>query len=571
MWTRIRIILIFFNIFFLVIIARLFYWQVLRNRELSLQAKGQHSESVKIGAKRGEILASDGSWLVANAPSWLVYASLPDLKDSPSKIAEKIAPFFIEKQDNYDKNLLQEIERIKELLNRKKVVWVPLKNRLDGATKEKIESLGISGLGFEMQQTRFYPEASTAAHLLGFVGKDEEGKDQGYFGLEGYYDLVLSGKPGFLNRESDALGIPLAVGVNKEISAVEGVNLLTSVDKAIQLLLERKLVEGISKYGAKAGSVVVMDPTDGKILGMSSYPSFDPSRYYEYKDELFLNPVISTSFEPGSIFKVIVMASALDASVVEPDTKCDTCDGPLKIGQYTIRTWNNVYHPNSSMVDIIVNSDNVGMAFVGKKLGVDRLYNYLKLFGFGEKSGIDLQGEFSPKVREKNKWSEIDLATASFGQGIAVTPIQMVRAVSAIANKGVMVRPHVVRKIVSKDWEKVVYPNETKRVISEEAAEKVTAMMVEAAKKGEAKWTYLRGFRVAGKTGTAQIPIAGHYDEEKTIASFVGFAPSDQPRFVMLVTLREPTSSPWASETAAPLWYSIAGELFKYFGILPEE
>jgi cell division protein FtsI/penicillin-binding protein 2 len=222
------------------------------------------------------------------------------------------------------------------------------------------------------------------------------------------------------------------------------------------------------------------------------------------------------------------------------------------------------------MTDVIVHSDNVGMSFVSDKMGADLLYDYLTKFGFGVNTGVDLQGEFSPEIRKKGTWNIVDLATASFGQGIAVTPIQLIKAASIIANGGVEVSPQVVDKLRGLDWMYDIKPQLGKRVISEQAAKDITAMMVEAAKKGEAKWTSLKGFNVAGKTGTAQIPIAGHYDKEKTIASFIGFAPADNPKFVMLVTLQEPKSSPWASETAAPLWFSIAKGLFNYYKIQPE-
>jgi cell division protein FtsI/penicillin-binding protein 2 len=223
------------------------------------------------------------------------------------------------------------------------------------------------------------------------------------------------------------------------------------------------------------------------------------------------------------------------------------------------------------MIDVIVHSDNVGMSFVAQKLGAESLFDYLNSFGIGKATEIDLQGEASPKLREKGTWNIVDLATAGFGQGVAVTPIQMISAASAIANDGVLVKPQVVDKLKGPGWEEDIKPETLRRVISKESADEITAMMLEAAKNGEAKWTHLRGFKVAGKTGTAQIPISGHYDSEKTIASFVGFVPADEPKFVMLVTLKEPSSSPWASETAAPLWYSIAKDLFPYFGIQPED
>jgi cell division protein FtsI/penicillin-binding protein 2 len=437
-------------------------------------------------------------------------------------------------------------------------------------TKANIEAQALNGIGFEFEEMRDYPEASAAAHLLGFVGKDSEGSDQGYFGLEGFYDLALKGKPGFLTREKDAKGLPILLGDSREISAIGGVNLVTHIDKTIQLTLDKKLLSGIEKYGATGGIAIVMRPADGAILGMSSYPSYDPGTYFKFGDEFFKNPAVSGAFEPGSIFKILIMSAALDEGEVTPDTKCEVCSGPLRVGKYYIETWNQVYHPDSTMLDVIVNSDNVGMAWVAQKLGKDMLYEYLSAFGVGSLTGIDLQGEATPKLRDKNDWSIVDVTTAGFGQGVAITPIQMVRVVAAIANRGVLVAPQVVDRLVGDGWQEEINPEIGERVISKKAASQMRAMMVEAAKNGEAKWTHLRGFKVAGKTGTAQIPIAGHYDEEKTIASFIGFVPADDPRFVMLVTLREPTSSPWASETAAPLWYSIAKDLFLYFGIQPE-
>jgi cell division protein FtsI/penicillin-binding protein 2 len=303
---------------------------------------------------------------------------------------------------------------------------------------------------------------------------------------------------------------------------------------------------------------------------MSSFPSYDPSNYQDYGDSYFKNPAVTDTFEPGSIFKVLVMAAGLDSGVIEPDTKCDICDGPLKVDKYYIETWNNEYRKDSTMTDVIIHSDNVGMAFVGQKLGADSLYDYLSSFGIGELTGIDLQGEATATLREKGTWNIVDLSTASFGQGVATTPIQMITAVSALANDGVLVRPQVVDRLLWSGWDEDIEPEIKRRVISKKAADEITQMMVEAAKSGEAQWTHLSGFKVAGKTGTAQIPISGHYDQEKTIASFVGFAPYDDPKFVMLVTLREPQTSPWASETAAPLWYSVARDLFIHFGIQPE-
>lgn len=573
MHSRLKIISALFLLVFIFLIARLFVWQIIKGKTLASQARLQYQKSEKIIAPRGNILSNDKSALAARTEAYLVFAYLPEMEENPSRVADLLAPLFLDEVDyegNYEDAILDEAGRIKSQLTNEESVWIPLKHKVGPDIKVKIEDLKIKGIGFEIEEKRVYPEASSAAHLLGFVGKDSDGIDTGYFGLEGYYDLTLSGKHGFLSRESDASGVPILLGSQQEVSAIEGVDLITYIDKTIQHVVDDNLKKGLEKYGAVAGSVIVMDPKTGGILAQASYPSYDPLKYQDYTDELFANPIVSNSFEPGSVFKILVMASALDEGVVEPDTMCEVCAGPLPVDKYTIETWNQVYRPDSDMVDVIVNSDNVGMAWVAQKLGKDNLYEHLKKFGIGQMSEVDLQGEWAPPLREKNSWNIVDVSTAGFGQGVAVTPIQLIRAASAIANDGVMLTPKVVKKLEGAGWEDEVPSDKGERVISEGTAEKITAMMVEAAKNGEAKWTHLRGFKVAGKTGTAQIPISGHYDEEKTIASFVGFAPADNPKFIMLVTLREPTSSPWASETAAPLWYSMAKDLFLYFGIQPE-
>lgn len=568
MGTRLKIIALGFFLLFGLLTVRLFFWQIIRGRELGNAAKGQYETGRQLSAPRGNILASDGDPLVARAEGYLVFAEIPHLKDDPKQIAEKLAPLFLDNQDDRPA-LLIEIDRIEALLGKKETVWVPLKQKVTAENKKNIEALGLAGIGFEKQELRVYPEASAAAHLLGFVGKDEEGNDMGYFGLEGYYDLALTGRAGYREREADAKGTPIMLGNSKEITALSGVNLITTIDKTVQMTVEKKLKEGIEKYGAKSGTVIVIEPSSGAILGMASFPSYEPDLYWNYGNEYFKNPAVSDSFEPGSIFKVFVMASALDAGVVKPDTKCDICAGPYKVDKYTIETWNKEYNPDETMTEVIVHSDNVGMSFVANQLGADKLYDYLDKFGIGRLTGIDLQGEGSPQLREKGSWNVVDLATAAFGQGVAVTPIQLVKALAIIGNGGYSVTPHVVAKLQGEGWDEEIKIKPGERIISQEADSDIKAMMVEAAKNGEAKWTNLRGFPVAGKTGTAQIPIAGHYDESKTNASFIGFSPADSPKFAMLVFLREPQSSIWASETAAPLWYSIAKDLFVYFGIQP--
>ncbi len=568
MRTRLRIFGVVFGISVIALVARLFFWQVIKAGELTRQGQTQYQRSSSVNAKRGNILAVDGSALVADEKDWVVYAMKSELKDGYRTIANKLALLLVSDSADHDL-LLAEAQRIEGVLGQKGV-WLPIAHRVGNDVKKNIEALKIAGIGFDAEAARAYPEGSSSAHLLGFVGKDTDGADKGYFGLEGFYDLTLAGKPGFVNRESDAKGIPILFGNSKEINATQGVDLVTNIDKTVQLTVERELADGMELYGAKGGTVIVMNPQNGAILAMASVPSYDPAKYWEGSNDDFKDPAISDTFEPGSVFKPIVMASALDVGVIKPETICDICDGPVHVDKYEIDTWNKEYHPDSTMKDVIVNSDNVGMVFVGNKLGADKLYDYLDKFGLGKSTGIDLQGEVSVALRKKGSWNVVDLATTTFGQGIAITPIQMLRAIGVIANGGRIVKPEVVRQIKSGEWTSDIKPKIGEQVISKEAASDITQMMVAAVKAGEAKWAAPPGFKVAGKTGTAQIPIAGHYDPTKTIASFVGFAPADDPKFVMLVTLRQPSSSIWGSETAAPLWFNIAKDLFPYLGIQPE-
>lgn len=568
MSTSLRIKFVFLSLlgFAFLVLLRLFYWQFLQADQLAVAAQKQHQSFRQIPAARGQILAADGFPLVTNKQAFLLFASLPDLEESPTSLAHKLASFLVKA----DEEKLAKENSLKEKLQKPDLVWVPLEHKVSRQAKEKIESLSLTGLGFEDEPLRSYPEGTASAHLLGFVGRDLQGDEKGYFGLEGFYDLQLQGRPGLVWREKDATGKPILFGLSKKQQKRDGQTLLSTLDRSLQFIVEKKLQEGLAKYGALSGSVVIMDPHTGAVLSMVSLPTYDPLGYSQFEESNFLNPVTSLSYEPGSTFKILVMAAAIDQKVIKPDSQCPDCDGPRVIADYTLDTWNSRYYPNSTMTEVIIHSDNVGMVFVAESLGIEKLFPYLKKFGLGQLTGIDVQDEDTPSLRPQKDWRLIDLATASFGQGIALTPIQMITASAAIANGGYLVQPYLIQGVYEEGKLVETKPKEKKRVLSQSTAEIITQMMVEAVEKGEAQWVKPQGFKVAGKTGTAQIPVAGHYDEEKTIASFIGFAPTQNPRFIMLVTLKEPSSSPWGSETAAPLWFSIAQELFTYYGIMPD-
>lgn len=540
-----------------IVLCRLVYWQVIQSRDLSDQASRQQQSQSSVPAPRGEIVSRDGQPLVTNRETYTLISDPAQLSGISDTGLLDIVPLPSE--------LIDQLKQAK--LEGKR--WLPLASGLTPDQVERINGLNISGLYPQFYPERTYPEGSSSSHLLGFVGKDQLGQPKGFFGLEGYYDRVLTGRPGQLIRERDALNRAILIGPENSISAQPGRSLQTSIDRSLQFILHRKLTEGLKRYQASAGTVSVLNPHTGAVLAMVSLPDYDPAFYHQYPGEVYRNPVVSQTYEPGSTFKTVVMASALDAGVLTPDTKCTICSGPVIIGDKRVGSWNDKYFPGSTMRDVILHSDNVGMVNVSRLLGREKMLEYLRRFGVGSATGIDLEGETVIPFRPDNQWYEIDLATASFGQGIALTPIQMLRAVSVIANGGYLVQPRVVDKIWDGREFKPVQVSKKQRVISSSAAAQTTLMMINGVDKGEVRYYKPIGYSIAGKTGTAQVAIEGHYDKNKTIASFVGFAPADQPEFVMLVTLNDPQTSPWGSTTAAPLWFDIARQIFSYLRIPP--
>lgn len=572
---RIKVIQLTFVAFLLAICLRLFYWQIIKSDELTARAENQHFVGSKMQAKRGTIYFVDGSVLADSKPVFTVFANPKVIKESQRlQVATDLAKIIISFDNKTPGEAKEEERNIKQSLVSKisaNLFWVPLAKDLNLEQKSQIESLKIEGINFEQGNSRFYPEGSSSAHLLGFVGSDARGEATGYFGLEGYYDRELKGIPGFLKHEKDALGLPILIGNFLGSESVDGKDLVLNIDRTVQYKVEQSLKKGLEKYGAKAASAVVMDPRTGAVLALASYPNYGPADFGSYPREFYKNPIVADQYEPGSTFKVIVMAAAVNEDLVKPETKCDICSGPVSLGGFLIRTWNNKYYPQTTMKEVIVHSDNTGMVFTGKKLGLDKFYSYLENFGFGNLTNIDLQDEFSPDLRPQDSWREIDLATASFGQGIAITPIQMVKAVAAIANGGSLVQPEIVKEIKDETTTFTIKPKVIRQVIKPATAAVIKEMLVAAVDEGEAKAFKPKGFKIAGKTGTAQIPVAGHYDPNKTIASFVGFAPADDPKFVMLVRYDQPTASVFGSETAAPTFFEIAKQLFPYFKIAPSE
>ncbi len=423
----------------------------------------------------------------------------------------------------------------------------------------------LSGLSLVPAPRRVYPAGSLAGHLLGFVNQEGEG----YFGIEGYYDEWLSGKPITVERP---LIPPMA---RPQPDPPAGVNLVLTVDAEVQQMVEGVLREAIERSGAEDGQIVVMNPENGEILAMAARPELNPNEYEPWLEEEDEEPVIAPAvggqYEPGSTFKVLTMAAALDQGAVTPDQVfIDT--GEIEVGGHPIQNWDGSAWGPQTMTGCMRHSLNVCLAYVAsEELGAGPFYDYMERFGIGQITGVDLAGEVSGQLRTPRDpgWTESDLGTNSFGQGISVTPIQLLSAIAAVANEGVMVQPHVVREVSGPQQE--YWPKATVigQPISAETARTMTAMLTQSLD-GETQYAEVPGYELAGKTGTAQIPTERGYDPTQTVASFVGWGPVSDPQFIVLVRLDRPSASPWGSVVAAPVFQEVVERLVVFMGIPPD-
>lgn len=545
-------VFLFFAFFFVLIIIRLFYVQILDPISSNSNAYLKYK---KTPAQRGKVYDRNNQPLAINQTKYQLYVEPKKMKDKEHLIKD-----------------LDEILKIGEATLSARIdaskVWVAVTAGLDKDTRDRIQKLHYPEVGFNDELDRFYPEASLAAHLLGFVGKNKDAENVGYFGVEGFYDKELAGLPGFTKTERDLLGRPILLGNQDKIEPENGRDMVLTIDKSVQEIAKQKLVAGMERYKAKEGCVIIADPYTMEILGFACQPDFDVVNYFKFSERYFANWGISSVYEPGSTFKPLIVAAGLQEKKIKPDDMFDE-KGPTRYGQYKIQTWDNKYEGKISITRILEKSSNVGMVWIGQKLGNDKILEYVKKYGFGEQTGIDLQGEAGSVLKPDNAWYAIDYATATFGQGIAVTPIQMITAFASIINGGELLKPHVVKSIVYDDESRDFGTRKVRQVIDQHTSEIIKRMLVSTVEHGEYKWAKPEGYLIGGKTGTAQIPVQGKYDASKTIASFIGFAPADKPKFIALVVLKEPKTSIYGSETAAPLFFEIAKDLLVYYNIAP--
>lgn len=538
----------------LVLVAQLVRWQVVEHHRFIAWAEEEHRDELVITPRRGDIRDRSGHLLATDFIEYDVSAS-PKIISDPHTTATKLAEYL---------DLSQE-ELVKLLTSDE--LWVPLQNGVSQANGEAILRMDTVGLQIEPRSKRVYPEGDLAAHLLGFVNSN----GNGFYGVEGYYDNMLKGTPGVLAGERSPFGELIPMGASQFVPPASGATLYLTIDRNIQFLIEQELQKAVRNYGAQGGSVVVLNPKTGAILGMGSYPKYDPNEFGNADENLFADPNVSQQYEPGSVFKVVTMAAGLDSTVVGPQgTIYD--GGSIEVGGRVIYNWDRQGHGTVDMTDVLAKSLNVGVSQVAVAMGKDRFYTYLKRFGFGQLTNVDLdnEGPGTLKTPLDANWYESDLGTNSFGQGIAVTPLQIALAVGAVANKGLLMQPYIVDRIVEADRTVDMKPTVVRRAISAATADALTEMLTEAMNRAESQ-ALVPGYKVAGKTGTAQIPVPGGYHPTLTLASFAGYFPTDNPQVLVLIIIDRPTTSKWGSDTAAPAFKRIAEQLVVMLNLPPDD
>jgi cell division protein FtsI (penicillin-binding protein 3)/stage V sporulation protein D (sporulation-specific penicillin-binding protein) len=459
-------------------------------------------------------------------------------------------------------------EKIKSQ-NSKESFFVLLKDELTEREIKEIRKLKSAGIYLRKKDIRIYPQKEFASHIIGFLG----GEGIGQYGLEGYYDRKLRGKTGFIIKEKNPWNFNLGIIHNK---TYPGATLILTVDYNVQQEAERLLKKAKEELKIEEGQIIVADPNTGKILALAHYPFFDPNQYSKVEDiRIFQNGALQKIFEPGSVFKPIVIASALEENEITPETFYND-QGFVKIGGYTIYNYNQRKFGRQTMKQVLEKSINTGAVFVQRKIGKKYL-DYLEKFGFFEPTGIDLQGEIYSKNKHLKIGREINLATASFGQGVEITAFQLLRAFSAIANGGKLIKPYIVERIIEPEDKEIIIEPQIQRenLLSSQILNQIISMLINVVEKGSAKKTKISGYYIAGKTGTAQVPFTAlglkksGYSKEHTIQSFIGFFPAWHPQFIILVKLHNPTTKT-AEYSAVPIFRELAKYIINYWPVLPD-
>jgi cell division protein FtsI (penicillin-binding protein 3) len=556
-WLKFRIVMIFmfFLVLFISLISRAFQLQVLSGQKLKTLATRQHTTVLQLQPERGIIYDRNGEKLAVSIMADSVCADPSKIID-PAATSRRIADII-----NLDYQAV-----FKKLSTPKSFCW--LARRISPEQSALVGNADIEGIFLVKEPKRFYPNGELAAHLLGFVGLDASGLE----GLERKYDESLRGKSEKLAWARDAKGQKLFLRVEKsETRKKENVNLVLTIDNRIQYLVETSLKEAVLDKGAKGGLAIVMDPKTGEILALANQLGFNPNNVEGVKPERWRNHAIADYYDPGSTFKPFLVAGAMEEKVVKETDKFFCENGSYKIANRVIHEANKKRHGTLMVKEILKYSSNIGSAKIAQKMGKEKFYDYIQKFGFGEKTGIELPGESSGSVRPVKNWVPVDTAMIAFGQGVSVTAIQLITAVSAIANNGVLMKPYIVRGIADQDNRlvKLYTPTVVRKVISPDVAKRLTNMLTDVvgADDGTGKNAKIVNVAVAGKTGTSQKfdSARGVYSSEKVRTSFMGFFPADNPQVAILVILDEPQRDKWGGVASAPVFKKIGEQILNCF------
>jgi cell division protein FtsI (penicillin-binding protein 3) len=532
--------------------GRLVQLQVLKKNEFAQLAIQRQQVTRAISAPRGVIYDGHMDELATSVPVKTVVAEPRMIADVPAAV-RKLAPVL--------GIGVGELE--KKLTDPERQTFQVLKRRIDPKTESRVEGLGIAGVYLTEESMRVYPNRSLASHVLGFVNMNGDGGA----GIELQYNKDLKGQDGLLTSAVDARRISFRTETLRE--PVQGNSLVLSIDKSIQYTVERELAAAVEAYKAASGTAIVMECDTGRILAMALCPDFNPNSYNEYPIEFHRNRAVTDSFEPGSTFKVVVAASALEAGLTRPAELIDCQMGSIVIGGH-------VFHDHKpygllTFSQVLEHSSNVGASILGLRLGKERLYDGLRSFGFGSETGIDLPGEVNGLVREWHQWSGLSIGAISFGQEVGVTSVQILTAINAIANGGFLVRPSVVDRVISEKGDLARKRDAVrKRIISDKTAAAVRDAFEGVVSRGTGKRAALEGYRAAGKTGTAQMIVGGHYSANRYIASFIGFTPLPNPKITVMVRIDEPHGAIYGGEVSAPTFKKVAQEALLQLRVPPD-
>ena len=561
---RIVFLTILFLLCLLMIILRLAYMQIWHQDQYQAMADGQRTTGQTLWATRGEIKIWDS---FTNQPYTIA--------TTDEKVMVFVNPSAVTNKDEVVQKLFEITqipkEEILEKISDSSKKYVVIKKSLSEDEQNKIKDANLTGVGFDSETSRLYPEGAMLAQLLGFVGYRED-KRAGVYGLELAFEKELAGKPGYLLQEKDNSGRWIFGSKRDRVPAIDGDSLMLTIDKTIQLQVDKILKAAVNDNEADSGSVIVMDPKTGAIMAMSTYPDFNLNEYSKVENpNMYVNQVTQGAYEPGSIFKPLTMAASVNEGKITANTTyVDT--GEVNIDGYTIKNSDEKAHGTQTMSQVLEQSLNTGTIFAKEAIGNKKFLEYLQRFGFGKKVGFEVSenpGDISNLLQGNIK---VNYDTASFGQGISVTPLQMVQAFSAISNGGKMLKPYVVKEIIRQDGKvEEVGKTEATSVISAKAASEVAAMLVNVVEKGHGKKAAVPGYYIAGKTGTAQVPRKDGkgYEENNNIGSFIGFGPVEDPRFIILVRINHPRTVKFAETTAAPAFGQIAQFLIQHFKLPP--